>query len=739
MLHPAYLVPLSFGAGLAAGFARFPGTDPWLFGTLLLVVAAWRRGPAALAALLVLLGAAAAELASADEARSCRAALPEARLALTVRLREPSPPEGGVVEAEPLGAGCIGTLRLRWSARSAHPAGVTLSLTGRWRRQEPWGGRARGTLAVESARVVAASPSLGDQLRTTIAERAGRLFGTRAGMVEALVTGRRGGIDRDLQDRFAESGLVHLLSISGFHVGLVTAWVGLLLRAAGQPPVRALLVASGASTLYVAFLGFPAPALRALALAWALAVARARQRVLRPHALLATTCLVVLLADPWALLDLGAWLSATSLWGVTVATRWSDRAIGTGWLVRTAAGSVGALAATAPITAALLGTVAPVGVALNFAAIPLAAVAVPGVLAALLADGLLPPLAQAFAAGSGLLLHGLEALATWGAAVPYGHLVLAAEPRSAAPWVALLVLALWVVHGRATAARAVLRAGWAIGVVLWAALLGARVPDGAADGTLALHFLDVGQGDATAIRTPRGRWLLVDAGPADARLDMGRRVVAPFLARHGVRRLDALLLSHAHQDHVGGAAAVLERLPPTTVLEPARLVDEPGYGAFLAEVQAGGDRWLPARDGQQFTIDSVRFTVLHPDTAWAGWGTDLNEDSLVLLVEYGAFRALLAGDAGLPAEGRLAGRVGDVDALKAGHHGSRSATGDAWLDELRPEHVILSLAARNRYGHPHAEVLDRLHARGLVPWRTDRHGTITLTSDGRTSTVTPTR
>jgi len=123
--------------------------------------------------------------------------------------------------------------------------------------------------------------------------------------------------------------------------------------------------------------------------------------------------------------------------------------------------------------------------------------------------------------------------------------------------------------------------------------------------------------------------------------------------------------------------------------------------------------------------------VLSPDSAWAAETTDPNEESVVLLVEYGRVRLLLTGDAGLPVEFRLAGRVGDVDVLKVGHHGSRSATSEAWLDEAKPEIAVISVGAHNTYGHPAPEVVARLVAHGVEVHRTDREGTITLESDGQ--------
>ena len=500
---------------------------------------------------------------------------------------------------------------------------------------------------------------------------------------------------------------------------------------------RAALAAAAFAVGYAGFLGWPAPAARAAALTALLAVERVRQRRPDATALLATTALTVLLFDPWAVLDLGAWLSVAALWGAMTFSRWSDSRLGRGPMLRMVASSFGATLATAPITAAVLGTVALAGLGLNLVAIPLAAIAVPAVVASLLLALVSSAAAGPLAAGAGVGLGLLQELARWGAAIPGGHLVLPAAPASALPWTVLLVAALWAI-GRTTRAEAARRAAWLVVAAVWIGLgtaLGASWRGRPDEGSgLTLDFLDVGQGDAAAIRTPGGHWLLVDAGPRTPASDAGRSVVVPFLRRHGVRLLDAVVVSHAHADHLGGVASVLDRIPAGEVLEPAISTPDPLYTGFLSQLDEQGEPWIPARRDDHFEIDSVRFRVLHPDTLWAEWGTDLNENSVVLLVEYRGFRAVLSGDAGLPAESLLAGRIGRVDLLKVGHHGSRGATGSAWLRELRPREAVISVG-ENRYGHPSPEALARLSASGAEVWRTDRDGTIEVRTDGRTMTI----
>ena len=734
-LRPPLLFTLCYGAGLATGLLHFG--SPVAAIPLLAVAALGGRPLVLFLTVAAAVGRASGELARVADADRCAARLPSARVRLRVRLVEPVGAAGGRVELEPVGAACTGTVSARWPSGAAVPAGLIAPVEATWIPRPGPGGRAGGTLVVHGADSARGTASIGARLRTALGGASAALYGERAPLVDALMLGRRGGIDPELQDRFAQSGLVHLLSISGFHVGLIGAWVFLVLRLCRMGRERAYVLAAATSTAYVAFLGWPAPATRAAALAAALARCRVGQRHVRGDELLGATCLVVLLVDPWAVLDLGGWLSASALWGATRFSRWTDGALGRGFAWRTLGSSVGATLATAPITAWALGTVAPVGIVLNFAAIPIAAVAVPGVLASLLLYPIARPVAAAFAAGAGLMLHLLELVAAAGAAVPFGHqLVAEGELGATLPWAAALAVGLWCAAERNTAGEAARRAGWACTAVLWTALGRDALPAAHADEGrgLTLHFLDVGQGDAAVIRTPGGRWVLVDAGPADGRSDAGRRVVAPFLQRQGVRALTLAVVSHAHADHIGGLASVLARLPAALVIEPAALVPDPRYTGWLEGLAGQRTGWHPAHAGERVEIDGVGLTVLHPSPGWAHWGEDVNEDSLVLLVEYGDFQAVFAGDAGFPAESAMGRALRRVDLLKVGHHGSRGSTGDAWLRALAPAAAIISLG-RNDYGHPAPATLERLRAHGVAVHRTDREGTVTVLTDGRRMTV----
>lgn len=241
------------------------------------------------------------------------------------------------------------------------------------------------------------------------------------------------------------------------------------------------------------------------------------------------------------------------------------------------------------------------------------------------------------------------------------------------------------------------------------------VPDGARSG-VEIHFLDVGQGDAILVRSPEGRTALIDAGPSDP---------VPALRELGVERLDLVVATHGHADHIGGMDEVLRAFPVGSYMDNGTPHTTATWSRLAELLRARTDiRYLEASP-RTLTLGSVRLEVLPlPDDE----ELEQNDRSVVLVLRYGRFAALLTGDAEVPAVTRLvhAGVVPDVAVLKGAHHGSRNGVTRAFLRAARPEVVVLSLGAGNSYGHPHPEALEAY--RHVTPeiYRTDRHGRITV-------------
>ena len=720
MRPPILWITVAFGAGTAAGIS---GSGAWgvVLPVLLGAVALARRAPVGAGVGIALVaGTLWGSAARRESAVTCagtwaRGPGGHTRAAI-VRLRDPVGPAGGVVDGDVLGGACGGSLRLRWPEQRAAHGGTAWVVAGRW-----LGDARRGILVARRARLLDPVPQGRGGVRDLIAERSARLFGSRAPLVDALVIARTAELDPEIRERYARAGLAHILSISGLHVGFIAAWLGLLLRALGLGPSARFGAATLCIALYCWMLGLPAPATRSAVMLAIDGIARLRQRVVAPRGLIALAAFVVVVTDPWSVLSVGAWLSVSAVAAVIWAGRATERSPR---IVRLLGPAVAATLVTAPICALTFGTVAPVGVFANFLAIPLGAVAVPGVIVALVtASGLL-------AAGSGFCLALLDLVAAAAAAIPGGHTVMTAGWPAAALWTTALLVAWWLWRTPRRpwlfAARVAFIAAGLSCTALFSAF--SRLSDCRC---LTVHFLDVGQGDAAVLRTPAGRWILIDGGPRTPQGDAGRRVVVPFLRRQGASRVALIVATHAHADHVGGLPAVLGALAVDMVFDPGEPLGEAPYLEFLAATETAGARWIAARTGDRLELDGVRLTVLSPDSAWAAVTTDPNEESLVVLIEYGAERLLFTGDAGRPVEARLAGRIGPVALLKVGHHGSAGATSDDWLRELEPQEAVISVGARNRYGHPAPDVLARLAEHGIRVHRTDREGTITFESDGQ--------
>jgi competence protein ComEC len=246
-----------------------------------------------------------------------------------------------------------------------------------------------------------------------------------------------------------------------------------------------------------------------------------------------------------------------------------------------------------------------------------------------------------------------------------------------------------------------------------------------------LHVLDVGQGDAILLRTDGGRWVLFDAGPAWNGSDAGRRVVMPYVLRRG-GSLDSFVLSHPHNDHVGGAASVLSAMHPRSYWDAAFAGGAEAYIASLEVARKMGIEWHRVHPGDSIQIDGVTISFLAPDSVWTVGLKDPNLASTIAVVRYGMVRFLLVGDAERAEEDWLLANHAQLraDVLKVGHHGSSTSSSDEFLAAVHPALAVISVGAGNKYGHPSGDVIHALSLVGAEVLRTDEAGTIVVKSDG---------
>ncbi len=538
-----------------------------------------------------------------------------------------------------------------------------------------------------------------------------------AGVLAALAVGDQSAIEREDWDRFRNTGVAHLMSISGLHVTMFAWLAGLALGALWRRSSRATLalpvpVAARwggllAATGYAVFSGWGVPSQRTV---WMLATVTLLQGagVRWPWLLvLLAAAAVVTALDPWALTQAGFWLSFMAVGLLMASSPATDAAPGEqpaptpgwrGWPARAFAHAradlrtqmIATLGLT-PLTLVFFQQVSIVGFLANIVAIPVVTLFITPL-------ALLGTLASPLWWLGGAAVRVLDVFLAKLAAIP------------GAVWV-VPVAPLWAqLAGLAAAALLVLPLPWrarvlALPLALALLLPPRELPD---EGSFDLVAADIGQGMAVLVRT-RSHVLLFDAGPQYSReSDAGQRVLVPLLRARGDEHLDLLVLSHRDLDHVGGAKAVLGALAVDALSSSL----EPGHPILTAAKRASR-----CEAGQGWRWDGVDFVVLRPAAGDYERTLKPNAMSCVIRVSGGGRSALLTGDIEREQESLLVAEHGSAlrsDVLIAPHHGSRTSSSAIFLDAVAPKFAIFQAGYRNRFGHPAPDVLARYRARGIA-------------------------
>jgi competence protein ComEC len=614
-------------------------------------------------------------------------------------------------------------------------------------------------------RIVAAPPVsvdagrrlAGDALRAALPE-------PEAGLAAGILIGLRERVDRDLAADFTTAGASHVVAISGWNIALVAGLVAGLLRGRGTRARLVLMIlAIGAYTVAA---GGSASVLRAAVMAGVVLVARASGRGGRAAAALGWAAALLLVVDPRLIADAGFELSVVATAGLLAwaspLTRWLDGALGgriPGWLAESLGVSLAAQAATLPIVLGAFGRLSLIAPLVNLAVVPLVPLAMAaGVLA--MAGGI------AVLAGAPQMVATVLGLPAWlsltlmvgivraGAAAPLASIDVPPEIAGTAGVLAAVALGAVVAARRRArtadhpdeatttleasqrtparqlkAARRVSLAVAALGLVATTTLaLGGVAVAERMDRASTLTVLDVGQGDAILLQSVRGTRMLVDGGPDPDRLLVALDERIPAWDR----RLDVVVLTHPHEDHVAGLAVLLRRYTIGRVLEPGMHGPGPGWAAWDAALAGRRPPRATIGTGGHLQLDEIGLTVLWPDAGAVpidppDTGTGINNVSIVLLGQVGARRFLLAGDIEQGIDPILLGRgLPRVDVLKVAHHGSATASTQAFLDAVRPSVAIASAGAGNPYGHPAPSTLARLREHGARVYHTDKDGTVEI-------------
>lgn len=591
-----------------------------------------------------------------------------------------------------------------------------------------------------------------DQLAASLGRFiANEVPGSEGGVLKALLLGDKGDVPEQLQDAYARSGVNHILSISGFHVGIVfLALFHLLYFAARRSESLALrlnlkqllpLLVLPALVFYLLLSGAAPATLRSVLMICAVVAALHLRRELDPINTVMLAACAILFVSPETLFEVSFQLSFLAIWGLAVlapplAGRFSGLPALPRWLLLLAVASLAAVVATLVPVAYYFQRVSLIGLVANLLVVPLMGYgAVVAGFASLCLSHICEPAAQALLHFAALLVRVSNRVIEYLSHVP---VLTGYVPGKMDLLLACLALC------AVTFPKSRIKRLAALSPLLLA-LVWRAIPSAAAgSGVMHLYFLSVGQGDATLAHLPDGKWMLVDGGgnANDTSARVGPRLLLPALRALGVRRIDYLVLTHEHPDHLQGVSYLAARFEVGEFWEGAVPSDALEYLQLKWILAARG---VPERrlDGaaSAFAAGGAVVQPLWPLSTGSPPCGDANDSSLVFRLSHGRASVLLTGDLGGKGERALLARgaLSSSSLLKVAHHGSRYSTCEAFLAALAPQDAVISSGYANAFRLPAPSTISRLQRHGVRVYRTDLEGTIeaVMAPDGEVTVSAP--
>ncbi len=572
------------------------------------------------------------------------------------------------------------------------------------------------------------------------------ISGDEANFLLGLLLGDRSDLSSDIKNAFINTGTIHVLAVSGTHVVLVVAGFYMLLGLLRLPEAAKNIVTIAGIFFYMELTGATPSVVRASLMAIVVLLAKLFQYRTNVYNALGVSAVLLLLDDPRQAFDVGFQLSFAAVFSMVyfypklaalikkIPEKWEEIK-GMDAALKLFALSLAAQIGTLPFTAYYFGRVSVVSLLANLVVVPLVGAIVTIGFVSVLVGIVSAWLSTFFSEANNVLLWFTLKFVAVASAVPHATISTAVFGLKETFFYSAFVTFLFNLKNKIVLKRTALVTFAAIDILLYVSVF----DGGTLEHRLRVTYLDVGQGDAALIEFPTGERILVDAGPKTFSYDAGEKVIVPFLKRHSISRLDDIVLSHPHDDHVGGAPFVMRSLHVTQSIDAGQreqsniFYDYEGLEKTLPHKEIGAGIEL-------LHIPNARFYVLAPVSSFLDKDStdgysDLNNTSVVFKLQYGATSFLFVGDAEVPVERHLDVVYGSFlrsDVLKAGHHGSSTSSSEEFLANVHPKEVVVSVGKFNKFHHPSRKVIQRFQQMGPEVHRTDAEGAIIFESDGFT-------
>ncbi len=553
-----------------------------------------------------------------------------------------------------------------------------------------------------------------------------------SGLAMGLLIGDKSDITTEVKEKFKSSGIIHILAVSGLHVGYILLVLTIVGRLFQFPPILKFLLIVFGLHFYMALTGWPISVIRAGYMGILYAYAQLKEYKTHHWNILGVVAFISLLIDPIQLFSLSFQLSFGAVAGILYSNGqfqqwWNARSFSENyklkWICNFTVVSLGAQMGTFLPIVYYFGKIPIWSVLFNFIAIPLSAIAVILGIILLIISPLIPFITLVYAKTLTLSLFILDYSISIIQLMPMSYMNIHSQHYISIILLFFLFLSLMSFSSTRYFQHIIILSLIFLNFTIYDKVL--------EDDEVKFVFFDVGQGDACLIYD-KHHSILIDAGYAGFGKDYGKTVIFPYLQSKGIKQIDVAILSHPHADHIGGLHHLLKNIKIHEIWDTYHQYDSRLIHSILDVADSTNTTINYPQPGESYILGDLSVVVLYPNKSISSKVNNVNDASIVVRIDHGENSFLFTGDAEKFAE-HIYGKLGeylDVDVVKVGHHGSKTSSSQKIIDSTSADAIVVSLGKHNKYGHPSTTILENWEKSGVEIFRTDLHGAIIMDSNG---------